>query len=55
MSNEDIKRTSVYFKQSTWAWLVETARKERRSVSSMCDYLIEWHQLNNFSLGDDDG
>ena len=40
------KRTTVYFTQDVYDWLAEMARRERRSVSSMTEALIDWHRQN---------
>lgn len=49
------KRTTVYLTQDVYDWLAETAKRERRSISSMTENLIDWHRIHNDSLKPVDG
>lgn len=40
------RRTSIYFTPEVFAWVTELARKERRSVGSMVEALVDWHRHN---------
>ena len=45
-----IKRTTVYLSQDVYDWLAATAKRERRSISSMTETLVNWHRLNTKQL-----
>ena len=38
------KRTTIYFSPDVYDWLVEMARRERRSISSMTEAIVDYHR-----------
>ena len=44
------KRTTVYMDPDVYAWLAETAKRQRRSISSMNNALVDWHRCHNSDL-----
>ena len=46
----ETKRTTVYMDLDLYTWLAETAKRQRRSISSMNECLIDWHRRNNKEL-----
>lgn len=46
----ETKRTTIYMDLDLYAWLAETAKRQRRTISSMTQDLINWHRLNNKEL-----
>ena len=44
MSN--LKRTTIYLTPDIHSWLIQMAKSERRSMSSMCESLLDWNRRN---------
>tara|TARA_B100001093_G_C26616194_1_gene922425 strand:- start:515 stop:931 length:417 start_codon:yes stop_codon:yes gene_type:complete len=44
------KRTTLYLDPDVYAWLAEAAKSERRTISSMNQFLLDWHRQNNKPL-----
>ena len=45
-----LKRTTIYLDPDVYAWLAETAKRQRRSISSLNQALVDWHRQNNDGL-----
>ena len=45
-----LKRTTIYLTPDSYDWLVTAAKSERRTISSMNQFLLDWHRQNNKPL-----